>query len=71
MNEARVSAPTTDKLASLLKQDFLFFGGRGKASLSIQATTFTSVSANLVVLDQRKLMPVLASNVVLLVPESK
>ena len=60
-----------EKLTSLLKQDFLFFGGSGKASLLIPATGFTRVSANLLVLDQRKLMPVLGSSVVLLVPEAK
>jgi hypothetical protein len=60
-----------DKLLSLLKERFLFFTGKGKATASIPADGLKTVSANLLVLEEKSWMPVLATKVNLLVPARK
>jgi len=61
-----------DKILSWSKQNFLFFTARsGKAWASVPARALKKVSANLLVLDQQKLLPVLASRVTLIVPEEE
>jgi hypothetical protein len=61
-----------DKLISLFKQRFLFFTGKtGKVTASIPADGLKTVSANLLVLEEKSLLPVLATKVNLLVPDRK